>query len=93
MRTKFVWDTAKATSNLKKHEVGFDEASTIFDDPLFITFVDEEHSLDEERYITVGMSRRSRILLVAHTEVGEQTRIISARKATKREQEFYEEGL
>ena len=83
----------KAASNLKKHRVSFGEASTIFDDPWFVTFLDEEHSMDEDRYITIGLSTRSRLLLIAHTDRGGQIRIISARKATSNERKFYEEGL
>lgn len=72
MGMDFEWDKAKAASNLRKHNVGFDEASTVFDDPLFITFLDEGHSIDEGRYITVGMSRQKRILLVVHSDIGGQ---------------------
>ena len=93
MSLQFEWNPEKAKSNLKKHQVNFEEASTVFDDPMFITFLDEEHSLDEERYITIGFSRSNRLLLVAHTDHQGQIRIISARKATKHEQKFYEEGL
>lgn len=77
---------------MQKHQVDFDEASTIFDDPLFITFLDEEHSLNEERYITVGLSNKNRLLMVAHTERIDTIRIISARKVTKNEEKFYQEA-
>ena len=93
MNVKFEWDERKAASNLKKHRVSFSEASTIFDDLWFITFLDEEHSTGEDRYITIGLSNRNRLLLVAHTDWDGETRIISARKATNNEREFYEEGL
>ena len=93
MNLESEWDPAKATANLQKHQVSFEEASTIFDDPLFITFLDEEHSVDEERYITMGLSNRQRLLLVAHTDRQEHIRIISARKATRNEQRFYEEKV
>ncbi len=93
MNLKFEWDERKAASNLKKHRVSFSEASTIFDDLWFITFLDEEHSTDEDRYITIGLSNRNRLLLVAHTDWVGQIRIISARKATNNEREFYEDGL
>jgi len=86
------WDPAKARTNLKKHGVSFQEASSVFDDLLFITFLDMEHSLDEERYITLGLSQRNRLLLVAHTDREEAIRIISARKATRNERKFYEEA-
>ena len=89
---KFQWDPAKARSNLQKHQVDFEEASTIFDDPQFITFLDEEHSADEERYITIGLSNKSRLLMVAHTERDDTIRIISARKVTKNEEKFYQEA-
>jgi len=88
---KFEWDPNKATKNVKGHRVSFEEAATVFDDPMFITFVDEEHSVDEERYITIGLSKRGRLLLVAHTDHEGQIRIISARKATKKEELFYAE--
>jgi uncharacterized DUF497 family protein len=93
MSLNFEWDERKAASNLKKHRVSFGEASTIFDDPWFVTLLDEEHSMDEDRYITIGLSTRSRLLLIAHTDRGGQIRIISARKATSNERKFYEEGL
>jgi len=93
MTLEFEWDPAKAEINLQKHEVSYEEASTIFDDPLFITFLDEEHSIGEERYITMGLSRRQHLLLVAHTDRKGRIRIISARKATKNERRFYEEEL
>ncbi len=86
------WDPAKARTNLKKHGVSFQEASSVFDDLLFITFLDMEHSLDEERYITLGLSQRNRLLLVAHTDREEAIRIISARTATRNERKFYEEA-
>jgi uncharacterized DUF497 family protein len=86
------WDPEKAESNLRKHNVGFDEAATVFDDPQFITLLDEEHSIGEERYITVGRSNRDRLLLVAHTDRDGRIRIISARKVTNHEQRFYEDG-
>lgn len=93
MSAKCEWDPKKAESNLKKHRVSFEEACTVFDDPLFITFLDEEHSIDEPRYITIGLSNQNRLLLVAHADRDERIRLISARKATKHEREFYEAGL
>lgn len=89
---RFEWDTQKATKNLDKHKVSFSEATTVFDDAMFITFVDEEHSVDEERYVTIGLSNRGRLLMVAHTDREGQIRIISARKATKQEEQFYAEA-
>ena len=88
----FDWDANKAVKNLEKHHISFDEAVTVFDDPLFITVIDEEHSVDEERYITIGWSKQGRLLLVAHTDRNDRIRIISARKATKQEEQFYVEA-
>jgi uncharacterized DUF497 family protein len=88
----FEWDSNKAAKNLEKHHVSFDEAATVFDDPFFITVIDEEHSFDEERYMTIGLSKQGRLLLVAHTERANQIRVISARKATKKEEQFYVEA-
>jgi len=91
MSLQFEWNPEKAASNLKKHEVSFEEAATVFDDPVFITLLDEAHSLTEERYLTIGLSATNRLLLIAHTERKGQIRMISARKATKNERQFYEE--
>jgi uncharacterized DUF497 family protein len=90
--TRFEWDADKAAKNLRKHQVSFDEAATVFDDPMFITFVDEEHSKDEERYITIGLSNRGRLLVIAHTDREGQIRMISARTATRKEAKFYAEA-
>ncbi len=89
---QFEWDENKATRNIEKHRVSFEEAATVFDDLMFITFVDEEHSVDEERYITIGLSSRGRLLLLAHTDREGQIRIIGARKATKKEERYYAEA-
>ena len=89
MGLKFEWHKKKAAQNLRKHNVSFDEAKTVFDDEMFISVVDEEHSDDEERYITIGMSFLARLLMVAHTDREERIRIISVRKATKHEEDFY----
>ena len=89
---RFERDPNKAARNIEKHQVSFDEAATVFDDPMFITVIDEEHSIDEERYITIGLSKYGRLLLVAHTEREERIRIISARKATRKEEQFYAEA-
>ena len=91
-KLKFEWDSEKAKKNLKKHGVSFEEASTIFDDPQFISFLDEEHSAEEERHITIGLSEKLRLLMAAHTERKRRVRIISARKATKNEETFYNEA-
>jgi hypothetical protein len=87
----FTWDPKKAASNLRKHQVDFHEAATVMSDQLSTTFPDLDHSTHELRFLTVGMSRRNRVLVVAHTDVGETVRIISARRATRRERRFYEE--
>jgi hypothetical protein len=82
----FEWDRRKAAANLEKHGVAFEEASTVFLDPLAATFPDPDHSVQEHRYLTFGRSTRGRVLVVAHLEVAEgHVRIISARRATRRE--------
>ena len=86
------WDPEKAESNLAKHGVDFHEAGTVLDDPLSTTFPDPHHSMDEERYLTIGLSASGRILVVAHTDRGEAVRLITARPATSAERRFYEEG-
>lgn len=87
----FDWDSEKAAENLKKHDVDFREAATLFDDPLSTTFPDEDHSMNERRFLIIGLSALGRILVVAHTGNGDTIRIISARVATPRERKFYEE--
>jgi len=89
---QFEWDPRKAAINVRKHGVTFQEASTVFGDPLAITFDDPDHSLDEERHITFGISRSSRLLVVSHTERGTRTRIINARPMDREERRIYEEG-
>jgi uncharacterized DUF497 family protein len=91
VKADFEWDPEKERKNIRKHEVNFDEASSVFDDPMFITVLDQEHSSQEERYITIGLSNKNRLLLVAHAERNDHIRIISTRKATKNEEKFYEE--
>lgn len=86
------WDTDKAKANLRKHTISFEEACSVFSDPILITVLDEEHSFDEDRYITIGLSNQNRLILVAHAERRGVIRIISARKVTKNEQKFYTEG-
>lgn len=89
---QFEWNEKKAASNLSKHRVSFEEAKTIFDDPLYVDFYDPDHSEDEERYIIVGESNRGRLLIVSYTERGDSIRLISAREVTITEREAYEEG-
>jgi uncharacterized DUF497 family protein len=94
MALSWEWDKKKAASNFEKHGVTFDEASTVFADPFAAIFSDEEHSLDEIREIIIGHSALNRLLLVSFTERAvERVRIISARKATRRERMDYEEGV
>ncbi len=85
---KFEWDPNKAISNLRKHKISFDEASTALSDPMAATGVDPDHSIGEFRHITFGISERGRLLVVAHTEQSETVRIISARLASKRERKI-----
>jgi uncharacterized DUF497 family protein len=91
MNLAFEWDEDKAASNLKKHGVTFEEAASVFSDPLAAIFDDEAHSEEEHREIIIGHSSQNRLLLVCLTERGETIRIISARRATKRERRDYEE--
>ncbi|MDO4401238.1 MAG: BrnT family toxin [Coriobacteriia bacterium] len=87
----FEWDDAKAASNLEKHGVSFEEAATVFYDPHALVVDDDEHSIDEDRFIIVGLSSAARTLTVCHCyrETNEVIRIISARKATKNEERGY----
>ena len=91
---KFEWDPTKAESNLKKHQVSFDEAKSVFYDDFAVQFFDEEHSTDEERFLMLGLSAGAKLLIVCHCERqdGQVIRIISARRATKRESAFYQGG-
>lgn len=89
---QFQWDLSKADSNLQKHGVSFEEAVTIFGDPLAATIDDPDHSVGEFRWLTIGVSRLQRLLVVSHTEREGQIRLISARLATRRERRNYESG-
>jgi uncharacterized protein len=93
MGFEFEWDPKKAEENLKRHRVAFDEALTVFADPLARIFDDPDHSTDETREIIVGHSEKQRLLLVSFTERPPKVRIIGARKATKRERKDYEQSL
>ncbi len=86
----FEWDSKKAQQNLKRHDVAFEESTTVFDDPLFIVFRDPDHSIAEERYIIIGESERGRYLLVSFTERENRIRIISARELEAKERRAYE---
>ena len=89
---RFRWDSAKAAANLDKHGISFEEAAMVFRDPLSATDQDPDHSLDEERFITFGVSTNRRLLVVAHADQDDTIRIISARSATPAERKIYEEG-
>jgi uncharacterized DUF497 family protein len=88
----FIWDPRKAAANLKKHGIDFHEAVTVLDDTLSTTFPDIDHSGIEPPFLTIGVSSRNRVLVVAHAKEDERIRIITARRATRHERRFYEEG-
>jgi uncharacterized DUF497 family protein len=92
MSIKFEWDPRKARRNLRKHGIEFSEASTVFADTLSITIPDPDHSEGEERWVTMGLSNRQRLLVVVHSDEGETSRLISARRADPQERRKYEEG-
>ena len=91
MGYEFEWDSTKAASILRKHNVAFDEATTVFGDPLALLMTDPAHSRAEQRYLLLGMSNRRRLLVVCFAERPPRTRLISARLATRRERKRYEE--
>ena len=98
MRYDFEWDPKKAKSNLRKHKVGFERATTIFRDPNLLSIPDRDHSEEEERWITIALDESGTVLVTVHTFESHTTndariRMISARKATKRERVQYEEGI
>jgi hypothetical protein len=88
----FEWDAKKARGNIDKHGVSFEEATEAFGDPLSRTIPDPDHSEAEQRFLLIGLSRRRRLLVVAHTERGDRIRIINARLASKREKRRHEEA-
>ena len=92
MALSFAWDPAKAAANLRKHGVSFPEATTAFADANSLTYLDPDHSSAEERWVLLGTSTRARLLVVVHTERGDAIRLISARKATRKERKIYEEA-
>ena len=92
MALNFEWDQKKASDNLAKHGINFDEASTVFSDPLSLTIYDPARSQEEDRFIIIGSSHRQNLLVVVHTERGDNIRIISARHASRSERKDYEEG-
>ncbi|MBA2340223.1 MAG: BrnT family toxin [Pyrinomonadaceae bacterium] len=89
---RFEWDENKAAANLTSHGVSFEEAATVFGDPLSDTFDDPDHSTEERRFVIIGMLEKDKMLIVAHTDDGEVVRLISAREPTRGEREFYEES-
>ena len=91
--TAFEWDPKKDAGNLRKHGVGFEEASTVFGDALSVTIHDPDRATDEDRFVIVGRSTSQRLLVVVHTMRRERVRLISARPATKHEKRVYQEAL
>ncbi len=89
---QFEWDENKAARNLVKHDVSFEEAATVFGDALSDTFDDPDHSIEERRFVIIGMSEKGRMLIVAHVDENEIVRIISARELMRGEREIYEES-
>ena len=88
---RLTWDARKAAANLRKHGVSFEEASTVFRDTLSATGLDPDHSIGEHRFVTFGISKQGRLIVVSHTEEDNTIRIISARLATRQERKIYEE--
>ena len=89
---QFEWDPEKARKNLTKHEVSFEEAASVFGDPLAVTIHDPDHSREEERFLTTGLSEHQRFIIVAHTDRRGRVRIVSAREVTATERSQYESG-
>jgi len=89
----YEWDASKAKTNLRKHGVSFEEVSTVFLDPLAITFPDPDHSDEDDREITIGLTTKNRVVFVSHCPRGDRTRIIGARRTTRKERKQYEEGI
>jgi hypothetical protein len=92
MELRFDWDEEKASRNVSKHGVDFEEAKTIFDDPLSVTIGDYQHSQEEDRYVDIGLSSNGQLLVVVYTERGGVVRLISSREATSAERRTYEQG-
>lgn len=93
MKLSFEWDEEKAAGNYDKHGVGFEEGVTIFYDPLSLSIDDPDHAANEQRYIDIGASENGRVLVVSYTERAGSIRIISCRKATRKERRHYEESV
>ena len=92
MPLSFEWDESNAKSNLTKHGVSFEDASTVFGDPLSLTILDPAHSQAEDRFIIIGRSHQQELLIVVHTERGDNIRVISARRGSRSERKRYEES-
>lgn len=93
LELSFEWDEEKAVKNYHKHGVSFEEGITVFYDPLSISIEDPDHSINEHRYIDIGVSESGRVLVVSYTERGNNIRIISCREAMRRERRQYEKGI
>lgn len=91
MPLKFEWNPIKAKQNIEKHGVSFDEAATVFSDPLSMTYDDPDHSYGENRYIIIGLSAQGELLFVSHAETDDKIRIINARRLTRKERKQYEQ--
>jgi uncharacterized protein len=89
----FQWDPQKARSNLQKYGISFEEAERVFDDPLFLIYADPDHSIEERRFVIMGELPDGRLLVVSYTDRNGETRIISARPATRQERKNYESEL
>ncbi len=87
----FEWDSRKARSNRAKHDIAFEEAATVFADPLSLTIPDPDHSQREDRYVTIGSTHRGKLVVVVHTARGDNIRLISARLANRKERQSYEQ--
>ncbi len=88
-----IWDQDKANNNIKKHSISFEEAVTVFGDPLAVTILDLDHSVGEFRFLTIGQSKSQKLLVISHTERENEIRLISARLASKQERKNYESGV
>lgn len=88
----FEWDARKAAANLRKHDLAFEDAATVFLDPVATTFQDPDHSLDEYREITIGYTMKGNLAFVSHCQRGERIQIVSARRATRAERDHYEKA-
>jgi len=88
---EFEWNSKKARSNFNKHGISFDEASTVFEDTLATVYEDPDHSVEERRFLMIGLSSKGQLLHIAFADRGERIRIVNARKVTKKEKRLYEE--